>query len=108
MFAYPRTLPALLLVAALAALFLGAYRMLPALEFIIDHPRAPFRRTPDVSTLVQLLGDLWLRRDFGPLPGRRYWSHEYTARLPLVMLPLLFLTLPLLRRGEQRQRASRL
>lgn len=98
----------LLLLCALIALGLSAARMLPALEFIIDHPRAPFRRTPDVSTLLQLFGDLWLRRDFGPLPGRRYWSHEYTARLPLVLAPLLLLTLPLLRRGEQRQRARRL
>ena len=99
---------ALLLLCALIALCLSAARMLPALEFIIDHPRAPFRRTPDVSTLPQLLGDLWLRRDFGPLPGRRYWSHEYTARLPVLIAPLLLLTLPLLRAGASRPRVARL
>lgn len=95
---------ALLLLCAVVALGLSAARMLPALEFIIDHPRAPFRRTPDVSTLLQLLTDLWFWRDFGPLPGRRYWSHEYTARLPALTAPLLLLTLPALRRGPQQLR----
>ena len=84
----------LLLVAALAALFLGAYRMLPALEFIIDHPRPTFRRTPDMTVIFWLLSDLFSWREFGPLPGRKYWSHEYTARLPSLIAPLLLLALP--------------
>ena len=92
---------ALLFVCAAVALLLSAARMLPALEFIIDHPRAPFRRTPDVSTLPQLLTDLWFWRDFGPMPRRRYWSHEYTARLPAVTALLVLFTLPALRRGPQ-------
>ena len=86
----------LLLLCALIALGLSAARMLPALEFIIDHPRAPFRRTPDVSTLPQLLTDLWFWRDFGPMPRRRYWSHEYTARLPALTAVLVLFTLPAL------------
>lgn len=91
----------LLALCALLALGLAAARMLPALEFIIDHPRPLFRRTPDVSTLPQLVTDLWFWRDFGPLPGRRYWSHEYTARLPVIAAPLLLFTLPLLHRQRR-------
>lgn len=95
---------ALLLLCAAVALLLSAARMLPALEFIIDHPRAPFRRTPDVSTLPQLLTDLWFWRDFGPMPRRRYWSHEYTARLPALTAVLVLFTLPALLRGPQKVR----
>lgn len=84
----------LLLMAALVALILGAYRMLPALEFIIDHPRPTFRRTPDMTVIFWLLSDLFSWREFGPLPGRKYWSHEYTARLPAVIAPLLLLAVP--------------
>lgn len=79
----------LLIAVALVALCLSAYRMLPTLEFIIDHPRPPFRRTPDVTLLKQVVFDLFAYRDFGALSGRKYWSHEYTARLPQVVIPLL-------------------
>lgn len=79
----------LLVALGLLALCLSAYRMLPTLEFILDHPRPPFRRTPDVTLLKQVVFDLFAYRDFGPLSGRKYWSHEYTARLPQVVIPLL-------------------
>ena len=79
----------LLLLAGLLALLLGALRMLPALQFVHDHPRPLFRRTPDVSLPRHLILDLFAWRDLGPLAGRKYWSHEYTARLPLLSLPLL-------------------
>lgn len=86
-----RLLRALLLLfsCALVALLLGAYRMLPALEFIWDHPRPLFRRTPDMTPAWRLLGDLFAFRDYAPLPGRKYWSHEYTARLPQVLAAML-------------------
>jgi hypothetical protein len=79
----------LLAVCAVVAFFVAAYRMLPALEFIVDHPRPLFRRTPDTTLLHRLLWDLFAWRDLGPLPGRKYWSHEYTARLPQVVAPLV-------------------
>lgn len=79
----------LLFACAVIALLIGAVRMVPALEFISDHPRPLFRRTPDISAIWRLPGDLFAWRDFGPT-GRRYWSHEYTARLPLLCAPLLF------------------
>jgi hypothetical protein len=58
----------LLLAVALGALLLFAFRMLPTLEFILDHPRPLFRRTPDLTQLKQVLFDLFAWRDFGPLP----------------------------------------
>lgn len=75
------------------ALLVGAYRMVPALEFIIDHPRPLFRRTPDTTILPRLFWDLFAWRDLGPLPGRKYWSHEYTARLPQLVAPLVILAI---------------
>ena len=86
----------LLLLAGFLALLLGAMRMLPALQFVHDHPRPLFRRTPDVSLPRHLMLDLFAWRDLGPLAGRKYWSLEYTARLPLLSLPLLLGPLGLL------------
>lgn len=88
----------LLALLGVVALGLSAARMLPTLQFILDHPRPLFRRTPDMTTIVNLVRDLVMFRDLGPLAGRKYWSHEYTARLPLLALPLLGVTLGRLRR----------
>mgnify|MGYP006992414571 CR=1 FL=1 len=88
----------LLALLGAVALGLSAARMLPTLQFILDHPRPLFRRTPDMTTIYNLVRDLVMFRDLGPLAGRKYWSHEYTARLPLLTLPLLGLTLCRLRR----------
>lgn len=93
----------LLLALSGLALCLSAYRMLPALEFVWDHPRPLFRRTPDRSTPLQLIYDLFAWRDAGPLKGRRYWSHEYTARLPQLVAPLFLLAF--VTRQTQRRRA---
>ncbi len=81
-----------LLYGALLALLFGAVRLFPTLEFILDHPRPTFRREPDFTWPWNLLGDLIAWRDFGPLHGRKYWSHEYSAKLPYVIWPLLLLT----------------
>lgn len=83
----------LLAAVGAVALLLAAYRMLPTLEFIFDHPRPLFRRAPDMTLLKQVLVDLFVWRDFGPLPQRKYWSHEYTARLPQLIVPLLMVPL---------------
>lgn len=91
---------AVLLLGGALALVIGAVRMFPALEFIHDHPRPAFRRTTDVSTPLQVLSDLVAWRDFGNI-GRKYWSHEYTAKLPYALLPLLLFALP--RRGPARR-----
>ena len=83
----------LLALIPVGALLLGAYRMVPALEFMLDHPRPLFRRRPDFTPLSRLAFDLFAWRTLGPLPGRIYWSHEYTARMPQVAAPLLVLAL---------------
>ncbi|MFO0572721.1 MAG: hypothetical protein U1A78_01885 [Polyangia bacterium] len=90
----------LLALLGVVALGLSAARMLPTLQFILDHPRPLFRRTPDMTTIYNLVRDLVMFRDLGPLAGRKYWSHEYTARLPLLTLPLLGVTLLGLRRPK--------
>jgi hypothetical protein len=78
---------ALLPLAGIVALAVGAVRMLPVLEFVKDHPRPPFMRAVDWSGPWFILWDLVAYRTFGPLPFRKYWSHEYAARLPYALLP---------------------
>ncbi len=81
--------PLLLLpVAGAVALAVGAVRMLPVFEFVHDHPRPPFMRAVDASGPWFILWDLIAWRTFGPLPFRKYWAHEYAARLPYGLLPL--------------------
>jgi hypothetical protein len=77
-----------LLIGAVVALLLGAARMFPVLQFVYDHPRPPFMRQPDVSWPWRIVTDLTAWRLFGPVAGRKYWSHEYTARLPYLLAPL--------------------
>jgi hypothetical protein len=94
----------LLLLMVLLALLCSAVRMLPVLEFLRDHPRPPFRRgVTDVSHPLHLLSDLFAWRELEPVPGRKYWSHEYAARLPYVLAPLWLLS-PLLLRGASPER----
>ncbi len=78
----------LLAAAGAVALAVGAVRMFPVLEFVHDHPRPPFMRASDASAPWHLVADLVSWRWFGPLDGRKYWSHEYTARMPWVLAPL--------------------
>ena len=94
----------LLALAGAVALLVGAARMLPALEFIGDHPRPLFRRTPDVTALSRLPWDLFAWRGQGGLPGRKYAAHEYTARLPLLVGPLSVWALLCVRRMDARGR----
>jgi hypothetical protein len=80
-------------VAAGLALLCGAVRLLPVLEFLLDHPRPAFRRTPDVSMPWDVLGDLVAWRGLHGLAGRKYWAHEYTAKLAWVLMPLVLASL---------------
>src|SRR5207248_2545848 len=57
-------------------------------QFIHDHPRPPFMRAPDRTWPWQVLGDLVAWRDLAPIVGRKYYAHEYTARLPWLAAPL--------------------
>ncbi len=87
--------------AGLLALCFGAARMLPALEFIYDHPRPLFRRTWDSLPPQQVLLGLIKWRRYGAMPGYKYFAHEYSARLPWALLPLWLGSLRLLFRPDQ-------
>ena len=89
--------------AAASALALGAYRILPALEFALDHPR----HTTETDRFG-LAGVLRAAVSFdvaGKLPGQRYALHEYAWRLPLLAWPLVVLGgVALVRRALPTQR----
>ena len=87
-----------------------AIRMLPVLQFIHDHPRPPKMRAADIVWPWQIVEDLIRWRELSAVPGRRYWAHEYCARLPWLLLPLWAagLALPWSRRLSPRvKRAAR-
>ncbi|MEO6950294.1 MAG: hypothetical protein ABI321_00670 [Polyangia bacterium] len=75
--------------AGVCALAFGAYRILPALEFAIDHPRHTVET--DRFGLVSLLRAAVSLDVAGKLPGQRYALHEYVWRLPLLAWPLIVL-----------------
>ena len=75
--------------AAIAALLLGAYRILPALEFALVHPRHTVET--DRFGLVALLQAAARFDIVGKLGAQRYGMHEYAWRLPLLAWPLVLL-----------------
>jgi len=77
--------------AAAAALLLGAYRLLPALEFALDHPRRVTES--DRQGLLDLVRTAFTLAGSGKLPGLRYAVHEYGWRLPFLAWPLALLGL---------------
>jgi hypothetical protein len=83
---------------AVAALLLGAYRLLPALEFAVDHPRHVTES--DAQSPLELLRAAFVWAGNGKLPGHRYAVHEYGWRISYLAWPfvLLGLRVPRLRR----------
>ena len=73
--------------AAVAALLLGAYRILPALEFAVVHPR--HTTETDRFGLAALVRAAVAFDTSGKLAGQRYGMHEYAWRLPLLAWPLV-------------------
>jgi hypothetical protein len=86
-----------LALGAIAALLLGAYRLLPALEFALDHPRHVTET--DGQSLLELLraGLLW---SGGKPAGHRYGFHEYAWRVSYIGWPLALVGLGV--RGSRR------
>ncbi len=80
-----------LALSAVAAIALGAYRLLPALEFAIDHPRHVVET--DGQTPLELLRTAFVWNASGKPFGHRYGLHEYAWRLPLLAWPLAVLGL---------------
>lgn len=75
-----------LFVAGLVAFAVGAVRVLPALEFALDHPRHLFET--DANTPWDMIGNAYRWKGIEPVAGKRYWFHEYGWRLPWVTIPL--------------------
>ncbi|MBL9008176.1 MAG: hypothetical protein JNJ46_28210 [Myxococcales bacterium] len=80
-----------LLLAVLATVLIGALRLLPALQFAIDHPR-PMNQT-DFNVLPFLLKAAVLWHGMGAVAGKPYAFHEYGWKLPILIWPLLLLAL---------------
>jgi hypothetical protein len=75
-----------LVVAGVVAFLVGAVRVLPALEFALDHPRHLFET--DANPLWQMARNGYWWKGIEPIPGKRYWFHEYGWRLPYITIPL--------------------
>ncbi|MGZ3428059.1 MAG: hypothetical protein ACXVCV_15495, partial [Polyangia bacterium] len=72
--------------AACIAFAVGAVRVLPALEFAVDHPRHLFET--DANPPWQMIRDAYWWKGIDPVRGKRYWFHEYGWRLPYLTIPL--------------------
>ena len=72
--------------AAGVAFAVGALRVLPALEFAVDHPRHLFET--DANYPWQMLRNAYWWKGIEPVRGKRYWFHEYGWRLPYLTIPL--------------------
>ncbi len=84
-----------------AALGLGAYRLLPALQFAIDHPRHVTES--DGQSPLELVRTAFLWSAPGRLAGHRYGLHEYAWRVGYLTWPLALVGL--LRAGPLRRLA---
>lgn len=74
---------------------LSAFRLIPALEFAIDHPRRQWQA--DSSTLWQLIANAFRRKGDDPLPGKLYRFHEYGWHLAWITPPFIIWSLTLKR-----------
>jgi hypothetical protein len=72
--------------AAGVAFAVGALRVLPALEFALDHPRHLFET--DANNPLQMIRNGYWWKGIEPVGGKRYWFHEYGWRLPYLTIPL--------------------
>ncbi len=82
---------AALLLGAAGAAALSAFRLLPALEFALDHPR---RQWETDSTMVwQMLQYGYWWRGVAPIGNKHYWFHEYGWRLSYLTPPLILWSL---------------
>jgi hypothetical protein len=75
-----------LAIAALVAFLVGALRVLPALEFALDHPRHLFE--VDTNPPWEVVRNAYWWKGIEPVGGKRYWFHEYGWRLPYLTIPL--------------------
>jgi hypothetical protein len=72
------------------AALLGAYRILPALEFAIDHPRRQWET--DANTIWQMIANGYTWKGLESVAGKRYWFHEYGWRISYITPPFIGLS----------------
>lgn len=82
-----------LALSAAWAVGLSAYRLFPAMEFAIDHPRRQWQT--DSTSLLQLIADGYRWKSDEPLPHKLYRFHEYGWRLSFITAPLIVWSLTL-------------
>lgn len=82
-----------LAIGTVCAVGFSAFRLFPALQFAIDHPRRQWQT--DSTGLFQLIanGYRWMSDD--PLPHKLYRFHEYGWRLSYITPPLILWSLTL-------------
>ncbi len=81
----------LLLGAAGVAALIGCARLLPTLEFAIDHPRHQWET--DANTVWSMIANGYIWRGVEAVSGKHYWFHEYGWRLAYVTPPLILVSL---------------
>ena len=87
----------------LVALAIGAARLLPLLEFALDHPRHVAEHDGNGALDVLRMFFSW-RHTLAPVDGHVYWWHEYGCHLPYLALALAPLGLLAGDGGERRLR----
>jgi hypothetical protein len=80
-----------LLAGGACAVLIGAVRLLPALEFAIDHPRRLWET--DRSTVWDIIRNAYRWKGLEAVGNKRYWFHEYGWRLAWVSAPFVLLSL---------------
>ena len=75
-----------LLAAGAVAFAVGAIRVLPAVQFVFDHPRHLFET--DSNSLWAMVRNAYWWKGIEPVGGKRYYFHEYGWRLPYLTIPL--------------------
>src|SRR5207249_1808934 len=66
--------------AALTCLLVDAFRVLPTMQFVVDHPR--HRADKDGENLFEMIRAAYWWRSLKPVSGHEYWFHEYGYKLP--------------------------
>jgi hypothetical protein len=82
---------AVLLAGGACGALLCAARLLPALEFAVDHPRRQWET--DKNTIFEMIRAGFWWRGLKPVAGKRYWFHEYCWRLSYLTPPLILWSL---------------
>ncbi|MFI5288718.1 MAG: hypothetical protein ACHQ17_03675, partial [Polyangia bacterium] len=80
-----------LFAAGVAAALIGAVRLVPALQFVFDHPRHLFET--DANSIIDIIRNAYEWRGVEAVRGKRYWFHEYGYRLSYLTPPLILWSL---------------